>query len=68
MSQVLNLLAGRVREPSSWRGLVWLLAALGVALSPEQVEAVMAAGAAFAGLIGVFTTDRTSAVGPWGPR
>ncbi|MEN9543908.1 MAG: hypothetical protein RLZZ598_741 [Pseudomonadota bacterium] len=68
MSQALLYLVDRVREPSAWRGLVWLLAALGVALSPEQVEAILAAGAAVAGLIGVFTCDRTSAAGPWGPR
>jgi len=55
-------------EPSSWRGLVWLLSAFGIVLSPEQTEAILAAGAALAGLIGVFTRDREAAAGPWGPR
>ncbi len=46
-----------IREPSTWRGLVWLLTAGGLVLSPEQQAAIIGAGAAIAGLIGVFFTD-----------
>lgn len=45
------------REPSTYRGLVWLATAAGVALSPEQQQGLMALGAAIAGVIGLFWTD-----------
>ncbi len=44
-------------EPSTYRGLVWLLTAAGLALSPEQQTAIVGAGAALTGLIGAFFTD-----------
>lgn len=48
------------REPSTWRGLVLLATSLGVLhLTTEQVDAVVAAGMAIAGLIGAFVKDRT---------
>lgn len=50
----LLFLLDRLREPSSWRGVVWLFSAVGIMLSPEQAAAVMAAAAATAGLVGVF--------------
>jgi hypothetical protein len=42
------------QSPSSWRGLVMILSACGVALSPETSAAIIAAGMALSGLIGVF--------------
>lgn len=50
-------LLARLREPSSWRGIIWLLTAMGVTLSPEAWEYVVAAGMALAGLLGVFLAD-----------
>lgn len=47
----------RLSEPSTWRGLIMLSSAFGVVLSPEQTDAIVAAGMALAGLIGVFTGD-----------
>lgn len=44
-------------EPSTWRGLVWLLTAAGLAVSPDQQAAIAAAGMAIAGAIGAFVTD-----------
>lgn len=41
-------------EASTWRGLVFILTALGVSLDPAQVDAIVAAGLAVHGLIGVF--------------
>lgn len=41
------------QSPSSWRGLVMILSACGVALSPETSAAIIAAGMAVSGLIGV---------------
>lgn len=64
MPPTVVFLLDRLREPSSWRGLVWLLAAGGVVLSPEQAAAVMATGAAAAGLVGVVTRDPRPPGGP----
>lgn len=48
----------RLKEPSTWRGLTALLTAIGVALSPEQVNAIVSAGLALMGVLGVFTKDK----------
>jgi hypothetical protein len=47
----------RLKEGSTWRGLVWLLTVCGVLLTPEQAEAIGLAGMALAGLLGVFLPD-----------
>jgi len=51
-------LMNRLREASTWRGMVWLLTVSGVALRPDQVEAIVLAGMAIAGLLGVFLQDK----------
>ena len=53
------LLAQR-KKPSAWRGLVLVLTSLGVSISTEQSEAIVAAGMAIAGLIGLFAPDQSS--------
>lgn len=53
--QAVCYICGRLREPSSWRGIVWILTAFGVAISPELAAAIGAAGASIAGLIGLLT-------------
>lgn len=53
-----DFLLARGKEASSWRGLVAILTGLGVALSPEQKDAIVATGLAIIGLIGVFTSDK----------
>jgi hypothetical protein len=45
-------------EPSTYRGLVWLATAAGIALSPEQQQVLITLGAAIAGAIGIFFTDK----------
>lgn len=52
-----DFLIDRLREPSTWRGLVLLLTALGLTLSPEAQEAIIAAGLALAGALGVLLPD-----------
>lgn len=47
----------RFREPSTWRGLVWLATVAGLSLRPDQAEAIVTAGMALAGLLGVFLAD-----------
>lgn len=48
----------RAKEPSTWRGLVLILTALGVPLAPEMQSAIVSVGLAVAGLIGVATPDK----------
>lgn len=57
----MNWLLNRLNEPSTWRGLVWLLTAFGLSIKPELAEAIITAGIAIAGLIGVVTKDKPDA-------
>jgi len=47
----------RLREASTWRGLILLATALGLSLEPAQEEAIVVAGLGLAGLIGVLLPD-----------
>ena len=47
----------RADEPSTWRGLVGIVTAIGVTLNPEQMEASGAAGLALACILAVGTKD-----------
>lgn len=53
----MNWVLARLREPSTWRGLLWLLTAMGVSLRPDVWEQVAAIGMAMAGLIGVLSQE-----------
>ena len=64
----MNWLLARLREPSTYRGLVWLATACGVTLRPEVWEQVMTLGMALAGLIGVLTRDPLPHVPPDDPK
>ena len=48
----------RAKEPSSWRGIILLLTAIGVPVAPAMAEAIIAVGLAVAGLVGVATPDQ----------
>lgn len=48
----------RVREPSTWRGAILFLTAIGVPIAPQLAEAIVTAGLGIAGLVGVLTPDR----------
>lgn len=54
MSKLLEIIA----QPSTWRGLTWILTAIGVNISPDTSNAVIASGMAVAGLIGTLTSDK----------
>jgi hypothetical protein len=54
---MLNFILERGKEASTWRGLVALVTAAGVTLSPELTEAIVALGLAVIGVLGVFTKD-----------
>ncbi len=57
MKNLLTFLLDRSKEKSTWVGLIAVLSAVGVALSPDQQEAIITAGVAIAGVISVFTKE-----------
>ncbi|MDI1231350.1 MAG: hypothetical protein PSU93_09395 [Methylobacter sp.] len=48
----------RLKEPSSWRGLILIATAFGMDLNPEQAYAIASFGIAMAGGVGVVTADK----------
>lgn len=57
MKPALKFVLARAVEPSSWRGAIFILSSLGVVLRPEVSAAIIAAGMAVSGLIGVLVPD-----------
>lgn len=51
-------LLDRVKEPSTWRGAILFLTAIGVPIAPELQTAIVSAGLGIAGLLGVLTADK----------
>ena len=49
----------RLKERSTWLGLIALATACGATIETLLAEQIIAAGMAIAGLIGVFTKDTT---------
>jgi len=54
---VKDWLIARLKEPSTYRGLVWLLTACGISLAPDVWESITAVGMAIAGLLGVILKE-----------
>ena len=52
-----SYILARAKEPSTWRGLILLLTAVGVPIAPAMAEAIISAGLALTGLVGVVTPD-----------
>lgn len=48
----------RLKEPSTYRGIVLCLTAFGVFISPEQLDAITFIGLMLAGLLGATTPDK----------
>ncbi|HYD19295.1 MAG TPA: hypothetical protein VEF76_12535 [Patescibacteria group bacterium] len=59
MKKIITFITDRARERSTWLGLISCATALGLALSPDQQEAIVAAGMAAAGILAAFTKDKT---------
>ena len=57
MEKLLAFLRDRLGERSTWLGIVGFISAVGIALTPEQVELVVAAGLAVWGLVEAFLPD-----------
>lgn len=53
MKTILNYLG----QQSTWKGLVGVATAAGIALSPDQAAAITATGLALVGLINVFRDE-----------
>lgn len=53
-------LIARLKEPSTWRGLVLIATACGAVLSPDQMETIVTGGMMVVGLIGALTSDTKS--------
>lgn len=48
---------GRLKEPSTWRGVAAAITAAGVALEPDQIELIVSIGVGIIGLIGMVMPD-----------
>lgn len=48
----------RAKEPSTWRGAILFLTAIGVPIAPELQNVIITAGLGLAGLLGVLTSDK----------
>ena len=57
MSDIKYYMLLRLREASTWRGIIALATAAGIQFTDAQAAAVVAAGLAVIGLIGVFFKD-----------
>lgn len=47
-----------ISEASTWRGIVYLLMAIGIKVSPELQGAIVSAGLAVASAISIFTKQK----------
>lgn len=54
----MNYVLERLGENSTWRGLIGLITAGGVIISPDLQAAIIAAGLALIGLINVFRREK----------
>lgn len=57
MKRILSTLAVSLSQPSAWRGILFIGTSVGLVLKPELQNAIIAAGMALAGLIGVVIPD-----------
>lgn len=61
MNAAVVFLITRLREASTWRGIVLILTSLGAGIKPEHAEAIVSAGVGLAGLLAVLLPDRMGA-------
>jgi hypothetical protein len=52
-----DFVKARLKEPSTWRGMVLICTAFGVPIAPQMAEAIITIGLALSGGIGVLTSD-----------
>jgi len=56
--RVMGYVLARMAEASTWRGVVVIITAMGVHLSPDQVAGILTAGLGLSGLVGVMFADK----------
>lgn len=54
----LDYIIARLSENSTWRGLILLATASGIAIDPEKAAAITSLGMALVGLINVFRVQK----------
>lgn len=54
----MNYVIDRLAENSTWRGIIIIITAVGVKLSPEMSNAILSAGLGLAGLLNVVRKER----------
>jgi len=57
---MIEYVLARLKEASTWRGLIGLLTAAGISISPELLDKIVAAGMALMGVIGMFFKDKAA--------
>jgi hypothetical protein len=53
-----SYILARAKEPSTWRGFMLLLTAIGVPVAPELANAIITIGLAITGAIGIAAADK----------
>jgi hypothetical protein len=53
----MNYILDRLKEPSTWRGILAMITAVGVKLHPELQEAIISAGLALIGIVNIFRKE-----------
>lgn len=53
-----SYILARIKEPSTWRGFILLLTAVGIPVAPQLAEAIVTTGLGVAGLVGVISPDK----------
>lgn len=57
MKAILPFILARLKEPSTWRGLIGIATAAGATVQPEVATQIITVGIALAGAVGAFTAD-----------
>jgi|TARA_B100000686_G_C16792254_1_gene979569 hypothetical protein len=57
MKAFAKFILSRLKERSTWLGIISLLTAAGISLSPDEAQAIAAAGVATAGAVAILTRD-----------
>ena len=61
MNQAAEYAIKRLKEPSTWRGLILLATSAGIAISEEMSGQIVACGLGVAGLVGALFSDSPDA-------
>lgn len=56
--KILDYILARLGENSTWRGLILLATASGIAVEPDKAAAITALGMALVGVINVFRSSK----------